>query len=103
MPKDSIERIEITRGNSAAVLYGDNVQGGVINIVTKTAVGLPPWARLEAGYGSFNHREANFSYRNEPVVGDREVEHVGADGADVDDRGALAAHAADEAARDLRG
>ena len=43
-PRDSIERIEITRGNSGAVLYGDNAVGGVINIVTKTGVGGPPVA-----------------------------------------------------------
>ena len=39
IPRDSIERIEITRGNSGAVLYGDGAVGGVINIVTKTGVG----------------------------------------------------------------
>src|SRR6266702_7781102 len=42
IPRDSIERIEITRGNSGAVLYGDNAVGGVINIVTKTGIGGPP-------------------------------------------------------------
>ena len=31
IPRDSIERIEITKGNSGAVLYGDNAMGGVIN------------------------------------------------------------------------
>ncbi len=61
IPKDSIERIEITRGNSPAVLYGDNAVGGVINIVTKTAVNLPPSARIEAALGSFNQRELNAS------------------------------------------
>src|SRR5450759_602284 len=39
IPRESIERIEITRGNSGAVLYGDNAVGGVINIVTKTGAG----------------------------------------------------------------
>ncbi|WP_038387915.1 TonB-dependent receptor, partial [Bradyrhizobium elkanii] len=34
IPLDSIERIEITRGNSGAVLYGDNAVGGVVNIIT---------------------------------------------------------------------
>ena len=62
IPRDSIERIEITRGNSGAVLYGDNAVGGVINIVLKNGVGGPPVAiRTEAGVGSFNSRLANLS------------------------------------------
>ena len=57
IPLNSIERVEITRGNSGAVLYGDNAVGGVINIVTKTGAGGPPVAiRGEAGVGSFNQR-----------------------------------------------
>jgi iron complex outermembrane recepter protein len=62
IPRDSIERIEITRGNSGAVLYGDNAVGGVINIVLKNGVGGPPVAmRAEAGVGSFNQRLASVS------------------------------------------
>lgn len=62
IPLNSIERIEITRGNSGAVLYGDNAVGGVINIVTKNGVGGPPvTARIEAGFGSFNTRLGNVS------------------------------------------
>src|SRR5438477_1740887 len=60
IPRDSIERIEITRGNSGAVLYGDNAVGGVINIVLKNGVGGPPVAMCaEAGVGSFNQRMAS--------------------------------------------
>jgi len=62
IPLNSIERIEITRGNSGAVLYGDNAVGGVVNIVTRNGVGGPPVAiRGEAGVGSFNQRMAAVS------------------------------------------
>jgi iron complex outermembrane receptor protein len=62
IPLQSIERIEVTRGNSGAVLYGDNAVGGVINIVTKTgANGKPITMRAEAGVGSFNQQSGNVS------------------------------------------
>ncbi|MGO3927511.1 TonB-dependent receptor [Rhodopseudomonas pseudopalustris] len=62
IPLQSIERIEITRGGSGAVLYGDNAVGGVINIVTKTGAGGPPATfRVEGGFGSFNQRLAAVS------------------------------------------
>jgi iron complex outermembrane receptor protein len=62
IPLNSIERIEITRGNSGAVLYGDNAVGGTINIVTRNGVGGPPVSlRVEGGFGSFNTKLGSVS------------------------------------------
>ncbi|HEY0220237.1 MAG TPA: TonB-dependent receptor [Afipia sp.] len=63
IPVQSIERIEVTRGNSAAVLYGDNAVGGVVNIITKTGVdnGKSVSGRVEGGIGSFNQRFGSVS------------------------------------------
>lgn len=61
IPRESIERIEITRGNSGVVLYGDGAIGGVINIITKNGVGLKPGGRIEGAFGSFGYREGNAS------------------------------------------
>jgi iron complex outermembrane receptor protein len=61
IPLNSIERIEITRGNSGAVLWGDGAIGGVINIVTKTKPQLGATGRVEALGGSYAYREGRGS------------------------------------------
>lgn len=61
IPRESIERIEITRGNGGAVLYGDGSMGGVINIVTKNGFNQPPAAGIEQAFGSFGYKETNLS------------------------------------------
>lgn len=61
IPLNSIERIEITRGNSGAVLYGDGAIGGVINIVTKTASTAPFTGRVEGAVGSYGYQEGRLS------------------------------------------
>jgi iron complex outermembrane recepter protein len=61
IPRESIERIEITRGNSGVVLYGEGAVGGVINVVTKNGVGVKPGGRIDGAFGSFGQREGNAS------------------------------------------
>ncbi len=64
IPLNSIERIEITRGNSGTVLYGDGAIGGVINIVTKSKPSPGFSGRVEGFAGSFNYREGRVSASN---------------------------------------
>lgn len=61
IPLDSIQRIEIIRGNAGAVLYGDGAMGGVINIVTKPLAGAAESVRGEVAFGSLGVREGSAS------------------------------------------
>jgi iron complex outermembrane receptor protein len=68
IPLDRIERIEVVRGGGAAVLYGDNAAGGVVNIITKK--GAPGMHFTVGGaLGSYEtHREeAGLSFGNDWV------------------------------------
>lgn len=61
IPLNSIERIEITRGNSGAVLYGDGAIGGVINIVTKRGATAAFAGKVEGLLGSYDYQEGRVS------------------------------------------
>ena len=53
IPINQIEKIEILRGSSGSVVYGDNATGGVINIITKKGKGKPAW-EIETEAGSYD-------------------------------------------------
>jgi iron complex outermembrane receptor protein len=72
IPLDQVERIEVMRGGSAGVLYGDNASSGVINIITKKGSGKPKVSLLtELGSYDMNQQKLSlqgglnnkFSYR----------------------------------------
>jgi iron complex outermembrane receptor protein len=61
IPLDSIDHIEVTRGNSGGVLYGDGAEGGVINIVTKAA-GSGAHGSVTATHGTDGYWGGDASY-----------------------------------------
>ncbi|MCM8797347.1 MAG: TonB-dependent receptor [Candidatus Omnitrophica bacterium] len=62
IPLNQVEKIEIVRGGSGAVLYGDNAVSGVINIITKRGAGKP---HLEFGseIGSYDLNSQSLSLK----------------------------------------
>lgn len=55
IPLDRVQKIEIVRGGSSSVLYGDNATGGVINIITKAGGPTRYGAEVVAGsYKTFH-------------------------------------------------
>ena len=57
IPINSIERIEIIKGNSASVLYGGNATAGAINIITNQLPGTEDYYQASTSFGSFGQFE----------------------------------------------
>ncbi len=66
IPLENIERIEVVRGGSAAVLYGDNATGGVISIITKSGKDKVK-ADFYASYGSYDMNIQGLSFEGKSV------------------------------------
>ena len=60
LPLSSIERIEIVRGGSS-VLHGSGAVAGVINIITRSPLGLPNQVSGKVQAGSFNTQDYQVS------------------------------------------
>jgi iron complex outermembrane receptor protein len=62
IPLGQVEKIEIVRGSTGSVLYGDNASGGVINIITKKGKGKPSWfVETQGGSYDMNKQSAALS------------------------------------------
>ena len=59
IPIESIERIEIIRGNAGGTLYGSGAVGGTVNIVTKNEI---PNNKIGFSLGSYDRHKSNFSF-----------------------------------------
>ncbi len=57
VPIESIDKIEIYKGNSATVLYGDGAIGGAINIITNPEINKTSKNKIIYKNGSFNNNE----------------------------------------------
>jgi iron complex outermembrane receptor protein len=60
IPVHRIERIEVLRGGTGSVLYGDNAQAGVVNIITRQGKDRPS-VSLEAEGGSYDFNRQRLS------------------------------------------
>ena len=57
IPLNSIQRVEVIKGNSASVLYGGNSSAGAINIITNQFPGVKDNAVISSTYGSYGQFE----------------------------------------------
>jgi len=60
IPLNQVERVEVVRGGSGAVLYGDNASSGVVNIITKKGSGKPK-INFETELGSYDMNKQKLS------------------------------------------
>ena len=58
---DDIYEIEIIKGGSAGVLFGDGAVGGAINIITKNPIFTSDKLRFKSSVKSFNGKNSSFS------------------------------------------
>lgn len=61
IPVENIERIEVMRGNGAAVLYGQGAVGGAVNIVTRSRPEPGFRGTAEVALGSDEYRQTSLS------------------------------------------
>ena len=65
IPLESIDGIEIYKGNAASVVYGDGAIGGAINIITDPDLDFKKNNKLSIATGSFSKNELSWnSYQN---------------------------------------
>ena len=57
IPTDSVQRIEVIKGNSAGVLYGGNATAGAINIITDQLPGFEDKYSISTSVGSYGKFE----------------------------------------------
>ena len=57
IPSQSIDRVEIIKGNAASVLYGDGAIGGAINIITNPELNKKNINEIVLRTGTYNKRE----------------------------------------------
>ena len=59
IPLDRIKRIEVIRGGRGAVLFGNNTDGGIINIITENPLGIPSLPGIGIDIGSYNLKKGS--------------------------------------------
>jgi len=64
IPKQSIDNIEIYKGNAASVLYGDGAIGGAINIITNPETSEKNSNELIFRGGTYNKKDIVFNSKN---------------------------------------